>query len=101
MKRKDINIALKPSKPINSDWGIIDYPQHALIRLKQDYMRYGDISTSLMFKERIIQHLALYESVQDVIGFLTATPPTSGFIPGWSRKIGPDDFGTATYAQMM
>lgn len=99
--RNGISIALMPSNPKISDWGIIDYPLHALIGLKQDYMRYGDLSTSLMFKERIIQQLALYESVQDVNGFLTATPPTSGFIPGWSRKMGPDDFGTATYAQMM
>ena len=53
-----------------------------------------------MFKERIIQQLALYESVQDVNGFLTATPPLrvlSQDVP----KMGPDDFGTATYAQMM
>lgn len=84
--RNGISIALMPSNPKISDWGIIDYPLHALIGLKQDYMRYGDLSTSLMFKERIIQQLALYESVQDVNGFLTATPPTSGFIPGWSRK---------------
>lgn len=89
--RNGISIALMPSNPKISDWGIIDYPLHALIGLKQDYMRYGDLSTSLMFKERIIQQLALYESVQDVNGFLTATPPTSGFIPGWSRKMGPDD----------
>ena len=99
--RNGIAIALMPSHPKTSDWGIVDYPLHALIGLKQEYMRYGDVNTSLMFKDRILQQLALYESVQDNHGFLKATPPTTGFIPGWSRKMGPDDYGIAIYGQMM
>lgn len=99
--RNGISIALMPPNPQVSDWGIVDYPLHALIGFKQDYLRYGDLSTSLMFKDRILQQLALYESVQDVYGFLPAAPPSTGFIPGWSRKVGPDDFGIATYGQIM
>lgn len=99
--RNGISIALMPFNPKISDWGIVDYPLHALIGLKQDYLHYGDLSTSLMFKDRILQQLALYESIQDENGFLAAAPPTTGFIPGWSRKMGPDDFGIAAYGQMM
>lgn len=101
VSRNGISIALMPANPEVSDWGIVDYPLHALIGLKQDYLHYGDLSTSLMFKDRILQQLALYESVQDENGFLSAASPTTGFIPGWSRKMGPDDFGIAAYGQMM
>lgn len=99
--RNGIALSLMPANPQISDWGIVDYPLHALIGLKQDYLRYGDLSTSLMFKNRILQQLALYESVQDANGFISATPPTSGFIPGWARKSGPGDYGTPAYGQML
>ncbi len=99
--RNGISVSLMPPNPQVSDWGIVDYPLHALIALKQDYMRYGDLSTSLMFKDRILQQLALYESVLNTDGFLSAAPPTTGFIPGWGRKMGPDDYGVATYGQML
>ncbi len=99
--RNGISVSLMPPNPSVTDWGIVDYPLHALIGIKQDYMRYGNIQTSLMFKDRILQQLSLYESVQDENGFLRAEPPTTGFIPGWSRKMGPDDYGIATYGQML
>jgi len=99
--RNGISIALMPPNPSTSDWGIVDYPLHALIGLKHDYLRYGDINTSLMFKDRIEQQLALYESVQDERGFISSNRPQSGFIPGWSRDMGPDSYGTPAYPQMM
>jgi len=101
VSRSGISIALMPPNPQASDWGIVDYPLHALVGIKQDYMRFGDLSTTLMFKDRIIQQMSLYESVQDVNGFFKGEPPTTGFIPGWSRKMGPEDYGIATYGQMM
>lgn len=99
--RNGISVSLMPSDPRTSDWGIVDYPLHALIGFKQEYLRYGDLSTSLMYKDRILQQLALYESAQDENGFITARRPTWGFIPGWARKMGPEDFGQASYAQML
>lgn len=60
VSRNGISVSLMPLHPQISDWGIVDYPLHALIGLKHDYMRYGDLVTSLMFKERILQQLALY-----------------------------------------
>ncbi|RHJ84340.1 trehalase family glycosidase [Parabacteroides sp. AM08-6] len=99
--RNGISIALMPANPQTSDWGIVDYPLHAFIGLKQDYLRYGDLTTLNMFKERVLQQMALYETAQDERGFLVATPSSSGFIPGWSRDLGPDDYGVATYPQMM
>ncbi len=101
VSRNGISIALMPPRPHVSDWGIVDYPLHALIGIKQDYLRYGDLSTSLMYKDRITQQLALYESVQDANGFISAACPTSGFIPGWARKMGPEDYGIPTYGQML
>lgn len=99
--RNGISISLMPVHPQVSDWGIVDYPLHALIGLKQDYLRYGDLRTSLMFKDRILQQLALYESVQDANGFISAARPATGFIPGWARNMGPEDYGVPTYGQMM
>lgn len=99
--RNGLSISLMPPCPKITDWGIVDYPLHALIGFKQDYLRYGDLSTSLMYKERIIQQMALYESVLDKNGFISAQRPTSGFIPGWAKKMGPGDFGTPAYAQIL
>lgn len=101
VSRNGLSIALMPPKPETSDLGIIDYPLHALIGFKQNYMRYGDIQTSLLFKERIIQMLALYESIQDENGFISDKYSTSGFIPGWARRMGPDIQGIPTYGQIM
>ena len=99
--RNGLSIALMPPHPSKADWGIVDYPLHALIGLKHDYLRYGDINTSLMFRDRIEQQLALYESVQDERGFISSERPQSGFIPGWSRDMGPDSYGTPCYPQIM
>lgn len=99
--RNGLSIALMPPHPSTDDWGIVDYPLHALIGFKHDYLRYGDLNTSLMFRDRIEQQLALYESEQDDRGFISSKPPQSGFIPGWSRDMGPDSYGTPCYPQIM
>lgn len=99
--RNNISIALMPPAPKQSDWGIVDYPLHALIGLKQDYLRYGDLTTFNLYKDRIFQQLDLYMQAQDEYGFIHASKPTSGFIPGWSRDNGPDDYGVACYPQIL
>lgn len=120
--RNGLSVSLMPPNPQATDWGIVDYPLHALVGFKHDYMRYGDLTTSLLYKERIIQQLALYESVLDKNGLLSApsaphgqevatsvdensfiamSGTTSGFIPGWSKKEGPDVYGTPAYAQIL
>ncbi len=99
--RNNISIALMPPHPEKSQWGIVDYPLHALIALKQDYLRYGNLSTFEMFKDRIFKQMDFYISVQDENGFIHADKPSSGFIPGWSRDNGPDDYGVACYPQIM
>lgn len=99
--RNDISIALMPPSPTTADWGIVDYPLHALIGLKSDYLRYGDLSTVLMFRDRIDSQMQLYMQNQDEQGFIKARQPSSGFIPGWSRDNGPDSYGIAAYPQIM
>lgn len=101
VSRNGLSIALMPPHPASSDWGIVDYPLHALIGFKHDYLRYGDLKTSLLFKDRIVQMLALYDSVQDVRGFISDRYSTSGFIPGWATKMGPEGKGIPAYAQIM
>ncbi len=99
--RNNISIALMPANPQISDWGIVDYPLHALIGLKLDYLRYGDLTTVEMYRDRIFGQLDFYAQQQDERGFISAAKPSSGFIPGWSRDNGPDDYGIAAYPQMM
>lgn len=99
--RNGIALSLMPHNPKVSDWGIVDYPLHALIGLKQDYLRYGDMSTLNMYRDRIVSQLSLYETNQDDNGFIHAPAGSTGFIPGWSRDNGPNDFGVPAYAQMM
>ncbi len=99
--RNNLSIALMPPSPTAKDWGIVDYPLHALIGLKAYEQRFGDDGTAEMFRDRIIAQLQLYMDMQDSHGFITATQTTSGFIPGWSKQNGPNTLGTAAYPQMM
>lgn len=99
--RNCISIALMKPNPTAEDFGVVDYPLHALIGLEEEYKRYGDLRTSLMFRDRIEQQLKLYESQLDDKGFLEAKEPTWGFIPGWNLQNGPSKYGTAAYAQML
>lgn len=101
VSRNGLSIALMPPNPQTSDLGIVDYPLHALIGFKQNYLRYGNLNTSLLYKKRIIQMLDLYMTIQDENGFIAAKHSTSGFIPGWSTKMGPDGQGTVAYGQIM
>ncbi|MDR1161546.1 MAG: glycoside hydrolase [Tannerellaceae bacterium] len=101
VSRNGLSIALTPPQPEVSDLGIVDYPLHALIGFKQNYLRYGDINTSLLFKDRIIQMLALYEFIQDENGFISDKYSTAGFIPGWATKMGPSGQGIPAYGQIM
>lgn len=57
VSKNGISIALMPLDPQKSDIGIPDYPLHALFGLKQNYLRFGDLTTSLQYKDRIIQLL--------------------------------------------
>lgn len=57
VSKNGISIALMPLDPQKSDIGILDYPLHALFGLKQNYLRFGDLTTSLQYKDRIIQLL--------------------------------------------
>lgn len=59
VSKNGISIALMPLDPQKSDIGISDYPLHALFGLKQNYLRFGDLTTSLQYKDRIIQLLDL------------------------------------------
>ena len=99
--RNCISIALMRPSPTADDFGVVDYPLHALIGLQGEYLRYGDINTSLMFRDRIEQQMALYEKCLNGKGFIESKQPTWGFIPGWNLKNGPEKFGVASYAQML
>lgn len=97
-----LSVALLPLNPQKSDVGIPDYPLHALVGFKQHYLRYGDFSTILAYRDRIEQLLRFYETLQDDRGFISANVGVSwGFVPGWATRRGPDRKGTPAYAQIM
>lgn len=97
------SIALMPLDPQKSDIGIPDYPLHALFGLKQNYLRFGDLATSLQYKDRIIQLLDFYASIVDENGFVHGNygDRQFGYTPGWSTYNGPVRKGVAAYAQIM
>lgn len=101
LSRNGISVGLLPEGATKADLGVVDYPFHALLGLWQEYMRYGDLSTSLMYRSRIEGQLALYESLVDERGFISSFDREWGFIPGWDRDNGPDNIGTPAYPQML
>ncbi|RIB34265.1 alpha-L-rhamnosidase-related protein [Phocaeicola vulgatus] len=103
VSKNGISIALMPLDPKKSDIGIPDYPLHALFGLKQNYLRFGDLTTSLQYKDRIIQLLDFYASIVDENGFVHGNygDRQFGYTPGWSTYNGPARKGVAAYAQIM
>lgn len=103
VSKNGISIALMPLDPQKSDIGIPDYPLHALFGLKQNYLRFGDLATSLQYKDRIIQLLDFYASIVDENGFVHGNygDRQFGYTPGWSTYNGPVWKGVAAYAQIM
>lgn len=103
VSKNGISIALMPLDPQKSDIGIPDYPLHALFGLKQNYLRFGDLTTSLQYKDRIIQLLDFYASIVDENGFVHGNygGRQFGYTPGWSTYNGPARKGAAAYAQIM
>lgn len=103
VSKNGISIALMPLDPQKSEIGIPDYPLHALFGLKQNYLRFGDLATSLQYKDRIIQLLDFYASIVDENGFVHGNygDRQFGYTPGWSTYNGPVRKGVAAYAQIM
>lgn len=101
ISKNGISVALLPLNPQKKDLGITDYPLHALVGLRQNYLYYGDIKTLLQYKNRIEQLLLFYESIVDKDGFLHGNVSPTGFIPGWATKNGPNGKGIASYAQIL
>lgn len=103
VSKNGISIALMPLDPQKSDIGIPDYPLHALFGLKQNYLRFGDLTTSLQYKDRIIQLLDFYASIVDENGFVHGNygDRQFGYTHGWSTYNGPARKGVAAYAQIM
>ena len=103
VSKNGISIALMPLDPQKSDIGILDYPLQALFGLKQNYLRFGDLTTSLQYKDRIIQLLDFYASIVDENGFVHGNygDRQFGYTPGWSTYNGPARKGVAAYAQIM
>lgn len=103
VSKNGISIALMPLDPQKSDIGIPDYPLHALFGLKQNYLRFGDLTTSLQYKDRIIQLLDFYASIVDENGFVHGNygDRQFGYTLGWSTYNGPARKGVAAYAQIM
>ncbi len=99
--KNGISVALMPWNPKPSDLGVTDYPLHALIGLYLHYQRFGDLATSLQYKDRIIQLMDFYTSIADGNGFVAGNKGTTGYIPGWTMKNGPAGRGVASYPQMM
>ncbi|MCD7972453.1 MAG: glycoside hydrolase [Candidatus Azobacteroides sp.] len=101
VSKNGISIALMPYNPEPSDLGIPDYPLHALVGLKQNYLRYGDLATTLQYKDRVLQLLNFYMNMVDENGFLHGKDGEFGFTPGWATKNGPESKGVPAYAQIM
>lgn len=103
VSKNGISIALMPLNPQLADIGIPDYPLHALFGLKQNYLRYGDLTTSIQYKDRITQLLDFYASIVDKDGFVHGNygDKQFGYTPGWATQNGPARKGVAAYAQIM
>lgn len=98
--RNGISVSLMPLDPKESDFGVVDYPLHAIYGIKQYIDRYGDYSILHQYKDRIISMMDLYGDIADSHSFIHGKIG-SGFIPGWNTKNGPDGRGVASYAQIM
>ncbi|HKK17711.1 MAG TPA: trehalase family glycosidase, partial [Opitutales bacterium] len=97
-----LSVSMLPLNPNRKDFGIPDYPLHALIGFRQLYQRYHDFETILAYRDRIRQLMALYASIQDSRGFVSSKAAGGrGFTPGWSTLQGPDRQGIPAYAQIM
>ena len=103
VSKNGISIALMPLDPQKSDIGIPDYPLHALFGLKQNYLRFGDLTTSLQYKDRIIQLLDFYASIVDENGFVHGNYGDGQFgcTPGWSAYNGRVRDGVAASAEIV
>ena len=99
--RNGLSVALLPKNPRKGKVQLVDFPLYALIGFKQNYLYYGDIQTSLLFKDRIIELLELYESMQDKNGFISGDSTEWGLLPSWATMLGPDKDEKSTYAQML
>jgi len=99
--RNGLSIALLPKNPQKEKVQLVDFPLYALIGFKHNYLYYGDIQTSLLFKDRIIELLELYESMQDKNGFISGDSTEWGLLPSWATMLGPDKNEKSTYAQML
>ncbi len=98
--RNGISIALMPLNPEKKDYGVVDYPLHAIYGIRQYVNRYGDCSILEQYKDRVVDMMELYGSIADERHFIPGNI-ASGFIPGWDTKNGPDGRGLAAYPQMM
>jgi hypothetical protein len=101
ISRNGLSIALLPKNPQKEKLQLVDFPLYALIGFKQNYLYYGDIQTSLLFKDRIIELLKLFESMQDENGFISGDGTEWGLLPSWATMLGPDKNEKSTYAQML
>lgn len=101
VSKNGISVALMPWNPKVSDLGVTDYPLHALIGLYFHYQRYGELITSLQYKDRVEQLMDFYTSIANENGFIPGNKGTAGYIPGWSVKNGPAARGIASYPQIM
>jgi hypothetical protein len=101
ISRNGLSIALLPKNPTKEDLQLVDFPLYALIGFKQNYLYYGDNQTSLLFRDRIIELLKLFESIQDKNGFISGDGTSWGLLPSWATMLGPDKDEKSTYAQML
>lgn len=103
VSRNSYALSLLSDKPSLYNTGILDYPLHALVGFEHDFARYGEIETSLQYKDRILQMLALYESALDKNGFLPYRHSKwPAFLPGWAKRHPfPYWSGTPAYVQIM
>ena len=99
--RNGISVGLMPPHPTTDDWGIPEYPLHAIFGLQNDYLRNGDLETVKMYWDRITAQMDLYESAADEKGYLVSAGRRNGFTPGWATKNGPTKQGAATFAEIM
>jgi hypothetical protein len=101
ISRNGLSIALLPKNPQKEKLQLVDFPLYALIGFKQNYLYYGDIKTSLLFKDRIEELLKLFESMQDQNGFISGDGKEWGLLPSWATMMGPDKNEKSAYAQML
>lgn len=104
LSRQTLLAETLPARPSVRDIGIIDSQMYTLVGFERELLARGDLAFSRLFRDRIEEIVAFFQSVQDERGFVDARRVEPyGFFPDWtaSEASGPDAHGVPAYGQIL